>query len=162
MRRASSPAAMEASTNRSFLAFRMGTSPESICSIIWGFTPRKIRLHSRATVSLSAVCAPSSRATASALDRVRLARRTGAPWAPLTAARATAAPMVPVPIKPMDENILLVLLQVLTWEYLFTLIIHIPSLFCNLYFFQKTFGDRNGSLLQLRRPPHPKKILNSS
>src|SRR5699024_7725163 len=104
MRRASRPAAMEASTKRSLRAARTGAMDSSIPAIIWGFTPRKISEQVRATVSLSEAWTPRYLARASALAGVRVESRIEASGAPFTAARATAEPMVPVLMKPMVLN----------------------------------------------------------
>ena len=99
-----SPAAMLHSTKRSVRAARTGASSASTPAIIWGFTPRKIRSQFWAISPLPDTLARvNSPASFSALAGVRLDRyRTAPSAAPLSAARARAEPMLPVPIKPID------------------------------------------------------------
>ena len=68
------PAAMLQRMKRPGRSFRLNLSGASRDSIIWGLTPRKIRSHRAATSALVVVLQPSSPASFSALEAVRLAR----------------------------------------------------------------------------------------
>ncbi len=93
---------MLASTKRSSRSRRMAARGESTSPIIWGFTPRKISWAVRAISSLVDTTAQgSSAARASALAAERLDSRIVSANVLLAAARATADPILPVPIKPI-------------------------------------------------------------
>ena len=96
-----SPAAMLHRIKRLGRSFRVKRSGVSSASIIWGFTPRKIRSQRPATSSLMVVLQPSSAARASALAAVRLASQTSLGSTALQTARAMAPPMLPQPKNPM-------------------------------------------------------------
>ena len=112
------PAAMDTSRGLFSRAVRVGRSCASTPGSRWGFTPRKMQPQEEAMVSASAQWAPSSAASASALAIVRLLRKTSVGDTVLTSARASAPPMLPVPINPY--------VMVCTSFPFFPIIIHPP------------------------------------
>ena len=107
-----------ASRGLSARAVRVGRSCASTPGSRWGFTPRKMQPQEEAMVSASAQWAPSSAASASALAIVRLLRKMSVGDTVLTSARASAPPMLPVPINPY--------VMVCTSFPFFPIIIHPP------------------------------------
>ena len=94
------PAIMETISCRSFRAFSVSRMPSSMSSSIWGFTPRN-RMSARAAASwLYTARPPSSFARRWAFSGLRFASSSSSARPLFAAARASAPPMLPGPMKP--------------------------------------------------------------
>ena len=100
-----SPAAIVTSTKRSPRDANTGESAERTSGIICGLTARKIRSHVFAISSFVETRAESSAASRSAFSRVRLERTGGFSGCAFLISRATALPIAPVPMIPIESNI---------------------------------------------------------
>lgn len=94
------PAAMVTRMNRVFRAASRGPICVKSPSIIWGFTPRKIKSALSAMALLSVTRQPSSSASALAFSKVWLARKISSGSAVRQTARASAPPILPTPMNP--------------------------------------------------------------
>ena len=93
------PAAIVTRRKRSVRSARTGPISARRSAIIWGLTPRKMNLPSLAARSAGPAAQPNSAARASAFSNVRLERKTCSGGSFFTAARASAPPMFPTPMK---------------------------------------------------------------